>query len=194
VRDYAAALSAADDEDSTIPIRVSLETFRGYVEALDGRAQAGITRIQRALEDAGGADHAPGMNAHAWHMLIETCRVAGDARTGLEMANRALVASGAARLWEAETRRIRGEFLAALGAPADDVEAELQRALEVARRQGAVTLEMRAATSLARYFARSGDLLKTRDARERVKEIVSRYPEGNSSADVVDALSAVDGA
>jgi DNA-binding SARP family transcriptional activator len=194
VRDYAAALSAADDEDSTIPIRVSLETFRGYVETLDGRAEAGITRIRRALEDAGGADHAPGMNAHAWHMLIETCRVAGDARTGLEMANRALVASGAARLWEAETRRIRGEFLAALGAPADEVEAELQRALEVARRQGTVSLEMRAATSLARYFARSGDLLKTRDARERVKEIVSRYPEGNSSADVVDALSAVDGA
>ena len=110
------------------------------------------------------------------------------------MADRALVSSGAARLWEAETRRIRGEFLAALGAPADEVEAELQRALEVARRQGAVSLELRAATSLAHYLARRGDLLKTHDARERVMEIVSRYPEGRSSADVVDALSAVDGA
>ena len=53
-------------------------------------------------------------------------------------------------LWEAEARRLRAEFLVALGAPQDEIEAELERALQTARRQGARALELRAATSLLR--------------------------------------------
>jgi len=42
-----------------------------------------------------------------------------------------------AELWEAEIRRLRATFLAALGAPSGEVGAELERALAVARRQRA---------------------------------------------------------
>ena len=54
-----------------------------------------------------------------------------------------------AELWEAEIRRLRATFLAALGAPADEVEAELGRALAVARRQQARVFEGRIWETLA---------------------------------------------
>jgi hypothetical protein len=53
-----------------------------------------------------------------------------------------------AELWEAEIRRLRATFLAARGAPAGEAEAELQRALAVARRQGAVAFERRVRATL----------------------------------------------
>jgi hypothetical protein len=54
-----------------------------------------------------------------------------------------------AELWEAEIRRLRATFLAALGAPADEIQAELERALTVARRQQARALEERIRETLA---------------------------------------------
>ena len=54
-----------------------------------------------------------------------------------------------AELWEAEIRRLRATFLAALGAPADEVEAELDRALAVARRPQARAFEKRIRETLA---------------------------------------------
>ena len=53
------------------------------------------------------------------------------------------------QLWEAEIRRLRATFLAALGAPDAEVETELQRALTVARRQRARAFEARVRGTLA---------------------------------------------
>ena len=78
----------------------------------------------------------PGMRATCMRVLLEACAVAGDARTGLAAADGARDRAEA-RLWEAEARRLRAEFLAALGAPEDEVEAELDRALQWLARQGA---------------------------------------------------------
>jgi hypothetical protein len=54
-----------------------------------------------------------------------------------------------AELWEAEIRRLRAICLAALGAPRDEVGAELERALAVAGRQGARAFEKRIRGTLA---------------------------------------------
>ena len=54
-----------------------------------------------------------------------------------------------AELWEAEIRRSRATFLAALGAAAGEVTAELERALAVARRQQARAIEERIRETLA---------------------------------------------
>jgi len=53
-----------------------------------------------------------------------------------------------AELWEAEIRRLRASFLARLGARADEIEAELERALTVAQRQEARVFEQRIAETL----------------------------------------------
>jgi DNA-binding SARP family transcriptional activator len=150
VRTHTAALFARP-EDHEPPTRVPADALRGFVEVLDGRAAAGIERIRRALDDPAEGEHAPGMHACIARVLLEACRVAGDAEAGLAAADRVLAAADNVHTWEAEARRLRGEFLAALGAPAGQVTAELERAIGTARRQGAKMLERRAGDSLRRH-------------------------------------------
>jgi AAA ATPase domain/Bacterial transcriptional activator domain len=189
VRAYTAMLTSDAGARATRPTQLSGEAFRGYVDVLDGRAADGLARIERALDDARDADHAPGMRAHLARLLVEACAAAGDVRSGLAAANRALAAGDENRLWEAETRRQRAEFLAALGAPANDVAAELERARDVARRQGALPLELRATVSLLRHRLGRGDAAGAERARQRLAAVVAAIPEGRDAPDVATALA-----
>jgi adenylate cyclase len=148
---------------------------------------AGITRIQQALAETRGTDHAPGHRATWMRVLLEACAEAGDSRAGLVAAEAAIELN--VTLWEAEARRLRAEFLAALDAPQDEIEAELERALQTARRQGARALELRAATSLLRLRQRCGDGLATRVARDALQTILDELPEGRDTQDVREATS-----
>ena len=142
VRQYAAELSAGRGRHEWRATEAATDALEGYVEVLDGGRAAGIARIRRALDDAPDADHAPGMRWMISRVHLEACVAAGDAAGGLAAADRAL-RMGGATVWEAEARRLRAGFLATLGGPEDEVDAELARALEVARRQGAIALEAR---------------------------------------------------
>jgi DNA-binding SARP family transcriptional activator len=153
MREQARILASAAPGYEATQIRRAAEGFAGLVEVLDGQARAGVARAGRVLDEV--EDHAPaapGERAMTARVLLEACWAAGDAKTGLAVADRALTMRGA-RLWEAEIRRLRGEFLAALGAPAAEVEAELERALAVAKRQGAQSPARRARHSLDRFRA-----------------------------------------
>jgi hypothetical protein len=186
VRAYAARLRAEQEEHALKPSLLAAEHFGGYVDVLDDRAATGIARIQRALDDSRQADDAPGMRAHSLRVLLEACAATRDARAGLAAADWALGLGDADRLWEAETRRLRAEFLAALGAPARDVDAELERALAVARRQGARMLELRAATSLLRRRLERGDPT-AHQSREQLTAIVAALPEARDCQDMREA-------
>ena len=69
------------------------------------------------------------------------------------------------RCWEAEVCRLRGVLLLRQpGTPQAEAEAWLQRALDVARRQEAKSLELRAAMSLARLWQQQGKRAEAYDA------------------------------
>jgi hypothetical protein len=82
-------------------------------------------------------------------LLLGAHAIIGDPESGLAAADETLRLEGT-RIWEAESRRLRAEFLAGLGGDRADVDAELTRAAEVARRQGALGLTRRVARSRAR--------------------------------------------
>ena len=189
VRRYLGAWIAGRGGDETRPTRATMETFGGFIEVLDGREEAGIARIQRSLNEARTGDYAPGLRAFLVRLLLEACKVAGDARAGLAVADRALAWGAADRIWEAEARRLRAEFLASLGAAAKEVEAELRRALAVARRQGAKMFELRAAASLLRYRMERGDGLGVSEARDLLAGIFDALPEGRDTADLREAAT-----
>ncbi len=189
VRAYTASLNDDGLEHHWRPTRVNGIALNGYVSALDGQTEAGIARIQHALNELGRADHAPGMRAYLVRLLLEACATARDARAGLAAAERALEMGGAARVWEAEARRLRAEFLAKLGSSAQTIEVEFERALVVARRQGAKMFELRTAASLLRHRMEHGDGPGASEARDLLAEIFDTLPEGRDTPDLREAAT-----
>lgn len=128
------------------PLQIAADVFVGYADVLEGRATDGIERIRAAIGTQ-PVNHAPGQHACHLRMLVGAYDLAGDVEDGLSSADEAL-RSGGTRIWEAEHRRLRAGFVGARGAPAAEVEAELARATDVARHQGAVGLERRVERAL----------------------------------------------
>jgi predicted ATPase len=94
--------------------------------------------------------------------------------------------SGRAGWVTAEVLRVRGERLLKAGKPHNEAEAILRNALEIARREGALSWELRAATSLARIWREQG---RSREARELLAAVYGRFTEGYDTADLVKAGS-----
>ncbi|MDM0104476.1 winged helix-turn-helix domain-containing protein [Variovorax sp. J22R24] len=88
-----------------------------------------------------------------------------------------------------EILRAHGENLKARGAGASEVEPLFQRSLELARRQGALSWELRTATSLGRLWQEHGRVAPARDLLGSVR---ARFTEGFATADLraADALLA----
>jgi predicted ATPase/DNA-binding SARP family transcriptional activator len=91
------------------------------------------------------------------------------------------------RWWIAELLRIKAQvMLSAEGADgATAAEAHLQDALSWTRRQGALSLELRCATDLARLWHQQG---RTAPARDLLTPIYARFTEGFDTADLKAAL------
>jgi predicted ATPase len=89
------------------------------------------------------------------------------------------------RWWEAEVSRLRGVLLLRQpGTPQAEAEACFQRALDIARRQQAKSLELRAALSLARLWQQQG---KRSEAYNLLAPIYSWFTEGFDTADLQEA-------
>jgi predicted ATPase len=86
--------------------------------------------------------------------------------------------------WDAELHRIAGEILCARGADAGDVTAQFQRAVQTARRQGAKSLELRAALSLGRLLIGQE---RTGEARDVLAPVYAWFTEGFETADLREA-------
>jgi hypothetical protein len=153
-RRHVRALTAMEDEGPA-QIRLGTEMFAGHLDVLDGRTDTGLVRVRTVRAQlVGGPAPAPGVPGVATRLLLEGYAVAGRPEAGLALAGEALASQElglgrGAELWEAEIRRLRATFLAAGGAPAGEVEAELERALAVARRQQARVFEARIRETLA---------------------------------------------
>lgn len=83
--------------------------------------------------------------------------------------------------WNAELYRLRGAFLDRLGVDPSGVEEELFRAIEIARDQGALSLELRAVTTLARVRRGRPELDL---AREQLAALCRRFTEGFETPDL----------
>ena len=93
------------------------------------------------------------------------------------------VERGGERFWEAEIHRLRGELLRLSG---DDTSAEVWfvRSLEVARGQGALSLALRGATSLARLWTETG---RSGEAQPLLPDALAGITDGWNTADYQEA-------
>jgi predicted ATPase len=120
-------------------------------------------------------------------LLAEAYGLAGQPEAGLTVLTEAftLIAATEERWWEAEVYRLQGALLLQLPLPdVGQAEGCFQQALDVARRQQAKALELRAALSLTRLWQGQG---KRVAARQLLAESYGWFTEGFDTADLQEA-------
>ena len=125
-------------------------------------------------------------------LLAEAYAQVGQPEAGLTVLAEALavVDNTGERRWEAELYRLKGELLLARSAEQHaEAEACFHQALDIARRQQAKSLELRAAMSLSRLWQQQG---KRAEARELLAPIYGWFTEGFDTADLREAKALLD--
>jgi predicted ATPase len=92
------------------------------------------------------------------------------------------------RAWESELYRLQGEFSLLEGQP-ERARAEFEKALNIASRQGSRSLELRAATSLARLRTQQGF---SDEALAFLAPIYDWFTEGFDTHDLREAKTLLD--
>ncbi|MDA2921126.1 tetratricopeptide repeat protein, partial [Desulfobacterota bacterium AH_259_B03_O07] len=156
--------------------------LQGWMLADKGQGE-GIAQVRQGMADwrTTGAEIG---RPHHLGLLIETYLKVGEAEEGLTSIAEALavVNKNGELYYEAELYRLKGELLLKLG----DAESEacFLKAIDIARRQGAKSLELRAVTSLSRLLQKQG---KKDEARQMLSEIYDWFTEGFDTKDLLDA-------
>ncbi|HUI26086.1 MAG TPA: hypothetical protein VL403_08360, partial [Candidatus Kryptonia bacterium] len=166
--------------------------LRGWALAMTGDAAAGLEEVSHgmALFGDGTQIGLPLVLATQAEVYFAAARYA-DAIACVERALAASVACGEAGN-DADLHRLRGECLLA-ESRAGQTRAEralsaaeecFRHAVEVARSQEARSLELRAATSLARLWRDQG---KRAEARDLLAPLYAWFTEGFDTRDLIDA-------
>jgi len=159
--------------------RVAQATIlRGWALVQQGQGEAGLTQICQGL----AALRATGSEPGAYLILLAAAywRV-GQIEEGLRVAEEALAVSRR----DAQLYRLKGELLLRRSAEHHaEAESCFRQALEIARRQQAKSLELRAAMSLSRLWQRQG---KRDEAYELLAPVYGWFTEGLDTLDLQEA-------
>jgi predicted ATPase len=126
--------------------------LRGWVRSVCGDTAEGISWIEQGIKDyraTGSTLAIPmwlAMKAEALHLADRTSEALETLREAQTLAERFEVAS-----WYAELQRLRGVFLASLGADKTQIEASFREAIRIAKQQKAISLMKCAEASCAEY-------------------------------------------
>jgi predicted ATPase/DNA-binding winged helix-turn-helix (wHTH) protein len=183
------------DHTERHPIRlwhVWARCFNGLVIAKRGAIDAGLGALRGGLEEAGQARFLPRFLLLLGE-LAACLGSAGEVALGLQTVDEAIARCEARdeRWYVTELLRGKGELFLLQGGPAAAAAAEgyFRQALDWARRQGALSWELRAARSLARLL---GDKGRFADATALLQPVYDRFTEGFDTADLKAAKALLD--
>jgi predicted ATPase len=163
--------------------------LQGWALAAQGQGAEGMAQMHAglvALQATGTGVFRP----YYLGLLADAYGKMGQGREGLTLLDEALalVQKTGERWPEAELHRLKGELLlhAECGMRHVEMTAEacFQQALDIARRQHARSLELRAAMSLSRLWQRQG---KRMEAHQLLAGIYGWFTEGFDTADLLEA-------
>jgi hypothetical protein len=126
--------------------------LRGWARSVSGKTAEGISWIEQGIRDYRATGSVLGVPFHL-ALKAEAFYFADCTSEALEAINEAEVLAERfeQRVSLAELHRLRGVFLAALGAEETEIEASFCEAIRIAKQQKAVSLEKRAEASYAEY-------------------------------------------
>jgi predicted ATPase len=185
VREQAEALMGLATEQGFAQPLAMGTLYRGWALAAYAQEAEGLAQMRQGLADlraTGGAQLAGPLA-----LLAETYGKVGQPEEGLTVLAEALahVDSTGERYHEAELHRLQGELWLGLSMDHQSAaESCFHQSLDVARRQQAKSLELRAAMSLSRLWQQQG---KHVEARELLAPIYDWFTEGFDTADLQEA-------
>jgi len=153
-----------------------------------GEAAASVANLRQAL----GTLESVGTTLWTtclYGVLAEALQAVGDAQGGLRSVDKGLEHANAVgeHLWEAELHRLKGELLR-LQDEREIAEAAFLQALDLSRRQGARSLELRTATALARLWHQQGE---RRRASDILEPVLGSFDQGHDTRDLLVAQALV---
>ncbi len=178
-------------------------TFRrGRALAEQGQVEEGIAQMQQGLAAFRAVGTKTGRPVHLAG-LAEAYGKVGQAEEGLSALSEALtlVNKTEERYYEAELYRLKGELSlqsrqvkasqnkSEVTNPQTEAEVCFLKALEIARRQQAKSLELRAVMSLSRLWQQQG---KKEGARQMLADIYGWFTEGFDTKDLQEAKVLLD--
>jgi predicted ATPase len=182
-----AAADMALCREQGFPFFLAIGTImHGWALAAQGRRAEGMTQMHQgmaALKTLGVALRLP--RCHT--ILAEVYGENGQAEEGLRLLAEALATmhQHGSHLWEPELYRVKGELLLRQSVPdAQEAATCFRHALDIARRQEAKSLKLRAATSLSRLWQRQG---KRAEAGALLAPIYGWFTEGFDTPDLREA-------
>ena len=172
----------------------------GWALAEEGRVEDGLAQIQEGI--AGYRTAGAQLETPYWLSLLAEAQARSRPAEALGTLTEAM-RGVRQRFFEAELHRLRGELLLRQAASTDhratsdafepavidahtmtEAEACFCKAIEIARRQQAKSLELRAVTSLSHLLPRQG---RQEEARQMLARIYGWFREGFDTADLKDA-------
>jgi predicted ATPase len=164
------------------------KVLQAWARAPEGNAIDAILSSTATTAETGNQSFAPQILG----VVAEVQEAVGhctDALATVEMGL-ALSAQYAMTFWDAELRRQKGElFLKIAGHTPAEAERLFDDALQIARRQGAKTLELRSTMSLAHLWQQQG---KPQAAHSILAPIYAQFTEGFDTPDLHDAKALLD--
>ncbi len=179
---------------------------RGRALAEQGQTEGVLAQIQQGLAvwRATGAEE---LRPYFLALLAEAYGKVGQVGEGLTAVAEALaiVDRTGERFYEAELYRLKGQLTlqsrqvedksktsqdkSGVRSPESEAEVCFHKAIDIARKQGAKSLELRAVVSLARLWQQQG---KKKKARQLLAEIYGWFTEGFDTADLREARKLLD--
>jgi len=160
--------------------------LHGWTLAQQGQAQAGITQITQGLT-AWRVTGSELLRPYFLALLAEAHGTLGEPEAGLTALTEALtLADTTGERWCApELWRLKGTLLLQQSSDSQaEVETCFHHALDIARNQQAKSLELRAATSLARLWQQQR---KRQEAHDLLAPVYAWFTEGFDTADLQEA-------
>ena len=185
-----AAMTMATEQEF-VELLARTTPLRGWALAAGGHVEEGRAQLQQGVA-AYQATGMTGFRAYSLALLTEASAQMDHTTEGLEALAEALatLTTSGHRWWEAELYRLKGALLLQRSAAQlGEAEACFQQALEVARRQQAKSLELRAAMSLSRLWQQQG---KRQEAHDLLAPVYGWFTEGFETADLREARGLLD--
>ena len=158
-----------------------------WSQAKTGRMLKALSSVDRAIAEFTKSEqtlHLP----YAYVLAAQVYLTAGDTEAAQEQLDRAFAQSreSGQKFLDAELYRLQGDCLVLHTQSPDEGDAEVayQNAIDIARRQSTLPLQLRAARSLAHLWAKQN---RPQQARDLLASVLSQWPDPEISRDVSSA-------